>query len=253
MLLFLILVMYVCFFLFFVVIIYLYFQNFKLLDEMEEEEKEVQFVKFQEFICCGILEDLQEVNCFMKVMVGYDICLKIDYCVKVVEEIGKIQVKVCFFEECFEVFCFGDEVMKDGDVFSEFVVVLQSVYFKIQKMCEEELDDYEVVVKLFEINDSINRMVQRYKLLKKGDFEGVVKVVVGGFVLLQIVIVSVFGNELLFIDFDVDVVELSVNGGSNGVGFLQSSGFENDFFGFDLSGGDLYGQGGNIFLGFGVN
>lgn len=43
-------------------------------------------------------------------------------------------------------------------------------------MCEEESDDHEAVAKLLEINDSIHRTIERYKLIKKGDLEGASKI-----------------------------------------------------------------------------
>jgi hypothetical protein len=51
-----------------------------------------------------------------------------------------------------------------------------SAHPKIQKMCEEESDDHEAVAKLLEINDSINRTIERYRLVKKGDVEGAAKI-----------------------------------------------------------------------------
>lgn len=220
---------------------------------MEEEEKEAQSAKLQELIRRGTPEDLQEANRLMKVMAGYDTRSKTDYRAKAAEEIGKIQAKARLLEERLEAFRPGDEAMKDGDVFSELAAALQSAHPKIQKMCEEESDDHEAVAKLFEINDSINRTVQRYKLLKKGDFEGAAKVAAGGPAPSQTATVSASGNELSLIDFDADAAESSANGGSNGAGPSQSSGLENDLLGLDLSGGDSYGQGGNISLGFGAN
>lgn len=43
-------------------------------------------------------------------------------------------------------------------------------------MCEEESDDHEAVAKLLEINDSIHRTIERYKLIKNGDVEGASKI-----------------------------------------------------------------------------
>jgi ADP-ribosylation factor-binding protein GGA len=43
-------------------------------------------------------------------------------------------------------------------------------------MCEEESDDHEAVAKLLEINDSIHRTIERYKLIKKGDIEAASKI-----------------------------------------------------------------------------
>lgn len=53
----------------------------------------------------------------------------------------------------------------------ELAGALQSAHPKIQRMCEEESDDAEAVAKLLEINDSIHRTVERYKLMKAGNLE----------------------------------------------------------------------------------
>src|ERR1700759_4839224 len=53
---------------------------------------------------------------------------------------------------------------------------LMSAHPKIQKMCEEESDDHEAVAKLLEINDSIHRTVERYRLMRKGDVEAANKI-----------------------------------------------------------------------------
>lgn len=220
---------------------------------MEEEEKEAQSAKLQELIRRGTPEDLQEANRLMKVMAGYDTRSKTDYHAKAAEDIGKIQAKARLLEERLEAYRPDDDAMKDGDVFSELAAALQSAQPKIQKMCEEESDDHEAVAKLFEINDSIHRTVQRYKLLKKGDVEGAKKVAAGGPAPSQTATVTSSGNELSLIDFDADAAESSANGASNGAGPSQGSGLENDLLGLDLGGGDSYGQGGGISLGFGAN
>jgi ADP-ribosylation factor-binding protein GGA len=226
---------------------------------MEEEEREAQSAKLQELIRRGSPHDLQEANKLMKVMAGYDTRSKTDYRAKAAEEIGKIQAKARLLEERLEAFKPGDS-MQDGDVFSELAAALSSAQPKIQKMCEEESDDQEAVAKLFEINDSIHRTVERYRLLKKGDMEGAAKVASGG------PMPSLSGKggsssaaaELSLIDFDGDA-----SGGTNGSntnaagGSAQTSqagGLENDLLGLDIGGdSNNFGQGGNIALGFGAN
>lgn len=226
---------------------------------MEEEEREAQSAKLQELIRRGTPEDLQEANRLMKIMAGYDTRSKTDYRAKAAEEVGKIQAKARLLEERLEAFQEGDK-MQEGDVFSELAAALQSAQPKIQKMCEEESDDHEAVAKLLEINDSIHRTVERYKLMKKGDLAGAAKVAAGapppsssGAAAAS----SSAANELSLIDFDGDT--------SNANGAQSSStpapapasgaaGIENDLLGLDI-GGDSgsFGQGGGIALGFGAN
>lgn len=175
---------------------------------MEEEERSAQSAKLQELIRRGGPEDLQEANRLMKIMAGYDTRSKTDYRAKAAEEVGKIQQKAKLLEERLETFKPGDK-MEEGDVYEELASSLQSAQPKIQKMCEEESDDHEAVAKLFEINDSIHRTVERYKLLKKGDYEAANKIEKG-------TLGSTMGvakgenNELSLIDFDEPAPEQSV-------------------------------------------
>lgn len=233
------------------------FQNLKSPEEMEEEEKEAQSAKLQELIRRGSPHDLQEANRLMKVMAGFDTRSKTDYRAKAAEEIGKIQAKARLLEERLEAFQPGDK-MQEGDVFSELASALQNAQPKIQKMCEEESDDHAAVAKLFEINDSIHRTVERYKLMKSGDMEGAAKVAAGGPAPSQTATVtSNAAGELSLIDFDPEPTAANGSGGqSSGVGGSNlNSSLENDLLGLDI-GGDSnsgFGQGGGIALGFGAN
>ncbi|KJZ72420.1 hypothetical protein HIM_08223 [Hirsutella minnesotensis 3608] len=222
--------------------------NLKSPDEMEEEEKEAQSAKLQELIRRGSPEDLREANRLMKIMAGYDNRSKTDYRAKAAEEIGKIQAKARLLEERLEAFKPGD-TMQEGDVFSELASALQSAQPKIQKMCEEESDDHEAVAKLFEINDSIHRTVERYKLMKKGDMEGAAKVASGA---APSTSAGGAAAELSLIDLDADAAD--ANGSNGAQGQSQAGGLENDLLGLDIGGtSSTYGQGGNIALGFGAN
>ncbi|KAM5352079.1 hypothetical protein ACJ41O_004802 [Fusarium nematophilum] len=236
--------------------------NLKSAEEMEEEEREAQSAKLQELIRRGTPEDLQEANRLMKIMAGYDTRSKVDYRAKAAEEVGKIQAKARLLEERLEAFQEGD-TMQDGDVFSELAAALQSAQPKIQKMCEEESDDHEAVAKLLEINDSIHRTVERYKLMKKGDIEAAAKIAAGAPPPMTsgasaAAASSSTANELSLIDFDADA---SASNGSNGAqpnnapaAAPGSSGIENDLLGLDIGGEPgSFGQGGGIALGFGAN
>ena len=232
---------------------------------MEKEEREAQSAKLQELIRRGTPEDLQEANRLMKVMTGYDTRSKTDYRAKAAEEVAKIQAKARILEERLEAFQPGDS-MKDGDVFEELAAALSSAQPKIQKMCEEESDDHEAVAKLFEINDSIHRTVERWKLLKKGDVEGAQKLAQGApLPSLPSSVSKSSGkatssaNELSLIDFDADAAD-AAGAGSNGTSAeaagssSQAGGVENDLLGLSLGdNSSSFGQGGGISLGFGAN
>lgn len=235
-------------------------QNLKSAEEMEEEEREAQSAKLQELIRRGAPEDLQEANRLMKIMAGYDTRSKVDYRAKAAEDVSKIQAKAKLLEERLEGFKAGDS-MTDGDVFEELASALQSAQPKIQKMCEEESDDHEAVARLLEINDSIHRTVERYKLMKKGDLEGASKIARGEHVASQAAVKSA-AQELNLIDFDgePDANGPSGNGSAGPAATASQSqpgGLEDDLLGLsigdDAGGGGTFGQTGGISLGFGNN
>jgi ADP-ribosylation factor-binding protein GGA len=70
-------------------------------------------------------------------------------------------------------------------------------------MCEEESDDAEAVAKLLEINDSIHRTIQRYKLMKAGNVAEANKIEKGTLGTSTGVGKNA-ANELSLIDFDPD-------------------------------------------------
>lgn len=86
-------------------------------------------------------------------------------------------------------------------VYQELAGALQSAHPKIQKMCEEESDDPEAVHKLLEINDSIHRTIERYKLVKKGDLDAASRIPKGTLGTTTGVSKN-SNNELSLIDFD---------------------------------------------------
>jgi ADP-ribosylation factor-binding protein GGA len=219
--------------------------NLQSAEEMEEEERAAQSAKLQELIRRGGPEDLQEANRLMKIMAGYDTRQKTDYRAKAAEEVGKVQQKARLLEERLAEFKPGDK-MQDGDVFDELASALQSAHPKIQKMCEEESDDHEAVAKLLEINDSIHRTVERYKLMKKGDVEAAQRIEKGTLGTSTGVSKNA-DNELSLIDFDGE----TTYGNSTTSSGQQAGGLEDDLLGLSIGGESTYGQGGGIALSLG--
>ena len=234
---------------------------------MEEEEKAAQSAKLQELIRRGGPEDLQEANRLMKVMAGFDTKHKTDYRAKAAEEVGKIQQKARLLEERLQNFKSGDDIA-EGDIFQvremgrklrrgltkmqELANALQSAQPKIQKMCEEESDDAEAVAKLLEINDSIYRTIERYRLVKKGDLDGASKIPKGTLGTSTGVTKNA-DNELSLIDFSDP--EPSTQGASetNGGSSKRPESVEDDLLGLSLGLDTTFGQGGGIALGSGMN
>ena len=116
-------------------------------------------------------------------------------------------------------------------------------------MCEEESDDQEAVAKLFEINDSIHRTIERYKLIKKGDLDGASKIPKGTLGTLTRV-TKTADNELSLIDFGGDPEPSS--SATNNMDEQKPASIEDDLLGLSMS-DQNYGQSGGIALGFGAN
>ncbi|KAF2278313.1 ADP-ribosylation factor-binding protein-like protein GGA1 [Westerdykella ornata] len=210
--------------------------NLRSAEEMEEEEKEAQSAKLQELIRRGGPQDLQEANRLMKIMAGYDTRNKTDWRAKAAEEVGKIQQKARILEDMLQSHKPGEPI-KEGDVFQELANALQSAQPKIQKMCEEESEDHEAVAKLFEINDSIHRTIERYKLFKKGDYEAANKIPKGTLGKSGAGVTKGADNTLNLIDF-----------GQAAQPAPKGNALEDDLLGLSL-GTDTFGQTGGISLG----
>ncbi len=117
-------------------------------------------------------------------------------------------------------------------------------------MCEEESEDHEAVAKLLEINDSIHRTIERYKLVKKGDLAGAAKIPRGTLGTSGAGVSKGPDNELSLIDF----------GGPEEAAQTQSaaasqgpSRVEDDLLGLSIDSADPYGRGGGISLGPGLS
>ena len=219
---------------------------------MEEEERAAQSAKLQELIRRGTPHDLQEANKLMKVMAGYDNRHKTDYRAKAAEEVGRIQQKAKLLEEMLQRQQAGDKI-KEGDVYEELVNALASAHPKIQKMCEEESDDTEAVAKLFEINDSIHRTIERYRLIKKGDLEAAAKIPKGTLGTSGAGVTKGPDNELSLIDLggpEDAQTSLDQTSSSQPADTPQAKGnaLEDDLLGLSLQ-DNAFGQGGGISLG----
>lgn len=226
--------------------------NLRSAEEMEAEERAAQSAKLQELIRRGTPHDLQEANKLMKVMAGYDTRHRTDYRAKAAEEVASIQQKAKLLEEMLQGQKAGDE-LKEGDVYEELVNALANAHPKIQKMCEEESEDTEAVAKLFEINDSIHRTIERYKLMKTGDFAAANAIPKGTLGVSGAGVKKGPHNELSLIDFggtDDSVASdafgdiQSHNGGEKS----KMNALQDDLLGLNMGDGN-YGQGGGIALG----
>jgi len=114
-------------------------------------------------------------------------------------------------------------------------------------MCEEESDDHEAVAKLFEINDSIHRTLERYKLVKKGDIEGAAKIPKGTLGASGAGVRQGAGGELSLIDFGgpEDTSDpLSSPATAGQASTSNGNGLENDLLGLSMQEGPSISLGG---------
>jgi ADP-ribosylation factor-binding protein GGA len=120
-------------------------------------------------------------------------------------------------------------------------------------MCEEESDDAEAVAKLLEINDSIHRTVERYKLMKAGDVEAATKIPKGTLGTTTGVGKNA-ANELSLIDFDPEPSATSSTGDmlDPSTGPSKATTVEDDLLSLSMN-DNSYGQSGGISLGGGNN
>ena len=119
-------------------------------------------------------------------------------------------------------------------------------------MCEEESDDSEAVNKLLEINDSINRTIERYKLIKKGDLDAASKIPQGTLG-TSTGVSKTADNELSLIDFSGDAEPTpSASSNVDGSNNQKTTSLQDDLLGLSVQ-DQGYGQGGGIALGFGAN
>ena len=118
-------------------------------------------------------------------------------------------------------------------------------------MCEEESDDAEAVNKLLEINDSIHRTIERYKLIKQGDLAAASKIPKGTLGTSTGVSKNA-DNELSLIDFSGDEPAAAPSTSTTGATTSNVQTMEDDLLGLSLQDNN-YGQGGGIALGFGAN
>lgn len=236
---------------------------------MEEEERAAQSAKLQELIRRGTPHDLQEANRLMKVMAGFDNRHKTDYRAKAAEEVSKIQQKARLLEEMLQSYQADDAATNEGaevrtlftdhayrlTIRKDLANSLASAQPKIQKMCEEESEDTEAVAKLFEINDSIHRTLERYRLTRKGDVEAASRIPKGTLGTSGAGVSKGPGNELSLIDLgpadfggfeDASAQGTSTSTAPGG----QQSSLENDLLGLSLA-GEAQSAGGQISLGGG--
>lgn len=101
----------------------------------------------------------------MKVMAGYDMKHQTDYRAKAAEDLAKIQRKTKLLEEMLEGVISGDAIGRQ-DAFEELYTAIKNAQPKVQKIIKEESEDGDAVVKLLQLNDYMNNVVEKYESIK---------------------------------------------------------------------------------------
>lgn len=138
--------------------------------ELEQEEREAQAAKLEELIRRGTPADLREANHLMAVMAGFK-DNKTDYRARASKELDKIRRKAELLEEMLNNAAQGEQI-SDDDVFSEIIAALKSARPKIEKMIDTEGEqDPDALTKLLGLNDYIHALIEKYDLLKQGNWD----------------------------------------------------------------------------------
>lgn len=120
-------------------------------------------------------------------------------------------------------------------------------------MVEAESDDAEAVVKLLELNDAINTIIEKYMLVRKGDINAAkaLPTVAPYTPAASAAKPAVVEDPLIDLGGDMDG---PTNGSSSSPGPSNSSLLQTDLLGLSIDDpGPTFGQGGGIALGFGAN
>lgn len=214
--------------------------------ELEQEERDAQSAKLQELIRRGTPQDLKEANYLMSIMAGFRSDSKTDYRAKAAKDLDKLRRKADILQEMLVNLKPGDSISND-DVFSEIIVALKNAQPKITKMIDEEgQDDQDAMARLISLNDYIVALIEKYKLIKKGDHDGAARVRVtapSGQSLKPNI-----SNKQSLIDTLIDIDEGSPPGDNGSTNHDSSSNLIDTLGDLSFS-NSTYGQGGNITLG----
>lgn len=224
--------------------------NIKSLEDLQKEEAIVHSAKLQELIRRGRPNDLQEANKLMKVMAGFKDDNLQENKKQVTDDVARLKRKAEILAEMLnDIQSLNAKIDDSNEALIELYSSVKSSQPIVTKIIEEEHDNEDYVQELLGLNDTINQLISKFQLLKKGDIDqaGQIKVSTGGSK----------QKELNLIDFDDDD-ESPVNNeqGYNdllsdlsNLAFTDNTPTTNASKPLDLN--NLFGAGGSIALGGG--
>ncbi|CCG22663.1 Gga2 protein [Candida orthopsilosis Co 90-125] len=226
--------------------------NLKSLEDIQKEEAEVHSAKLQELIRRGRPQDLQEANKLMKIMAGFKDDNVKENKKQLKDDIVRLGRKVEILGEMLQsIESSGDKIGDDSDeALLELYSSVKSSQPIISKIIDQEGEEGdEEVNNLLALNDNVNKVIQKYQLLKGGKVEEASKLNISGG--------AGAAADLNLIDFDDEPedVNASKEQGYNDLLSDLSNLTFGDNTGSKLTNGNkvnplnLYGAGGSISLG----
>lgn len=230
--------------------------NLKSLEDIQKEEAEVHSAKLQELIRRGRPQDLQEANKLMKIMAGFKDDNVKENKKQLKDDIVRLGRKVEILGEMLHsIESSGGKIGDDSDeALLELYSSVKSSQPIISKIIDQEGEEGdEEVNNLLTLNDNVNKVIQKYQLLKGGKVEEASKLNIsggGG--------AGVAAADLNLIDFDDEPEDVNASK-EQGYNDLLSD-LSNLTFGDNTAGAastngnkvnplNLYGAGGSISLG----
>ncbi|KAG5421977.1 GGA2 [Candida metapsilosis] len=227
--------------------------NLKSLEDIQKEEAEVHSAKLQELIRRGRPQDLQEANKLMKIMAGFKDDNVKENKKQLKDDIVGLGRKVEILGEMLNSIESSGGKIEDGsdEALVELYSSVKSSQPIITKIIEQEGEEGdEGVNNLLALNDNVNKVIQKYQLLKGGKVEEASKLNVGGGG-------AAAAADLNLIDFDdepEDVTASKEQGYNDLLSDLSNLTFGDNTVGTSTNGNkvnplNLYGAGGSISLG----
>lgn len=225
----------------------------KSLEDIQKEDAIVHSAKLQELIRRGKPGDLQEANKLMKIMAGFKDENVQENRKQVNEDVARLKRKTEIFAEMLnDVEAGGTSLDGSNETIFELYGQIKSAQPSVTKIIEEEHDNEEYVQELLALNDNINQLTQKFRLMKDGNAAEASAIKVSGGAAA-----ASAAKELNLIDFDDEPASADATGNDQqGYNDLLS---ELSNLAFTESGSkpaatqvnpmDLFGSGGLISLG----
>ncbi|KAI5961722.1 GGA2 [Candida margitis] len=229
--------------------------NLKSLEDIQKEEEEVHSAKLQELIRRGRPQDLQEANKLMKIMAGFKDDNVKENKKQLKDDIVRLSRKVEILGEMLSsIESSGGKIGEDSDeALLELYSSVKSSQPIIGKIIEKEGEEGdEEVNNLLALNDNVNKVIQKYQLLKGGKVDEASQLKLSGGV------GAGAAADLNLIDFDdepEDVTASKEQGYNDLLSDLSNLAFGDNTGGASAANGNkvnplnLYGTGGSISLG----